>query len=226
MTRALTLEDFGQPEGRPDPSSDLPFPVPDAPSATPADAVQQEAETTGLDAFEQGYRSGWDDCIANETEERRRIGADLGVALSEISLSAETIRRELLASIAPVLDGIAAQLLPRMASEAVAPVVMEEIRAIVSGQGPMTLEVLASPQKCATIESLIQTATELAVTVVPEPAFAEGQVSIRFGDQRRDIDLSDAAARMADLIRTFAAGTDTAEVQFGPVPHQAARGVA
>jgi flagellar assembly protein FliH len=223
MTRALILEDFAQPEIGPSPGPDQYFAVPDAP---PPEGFQPEAETVGLDAFDQGYRSGWDDCIANETEERRRIGADLGAALSEIALTAETVRRELLASIAPVLDGIAAQLLPRMAAEAVAPILVEEIRTIVSAQGPVALEVLASPQKCTSIEALIQASTELAVTVVPEPAYAEGQVSIRFADQRRDIDLSDAAARMAELIRAFAAGMGTAEPQSGPVPHHADRGVA
>ncbi|KPQ17988.1 MAG: flagellar assembly protein FliH [Rhodobacteraceae bacterium HLUCCO18] len=223
MMRALILEDFAQPETGPTPGPAPHFAVPDAP---PPEGVQQEAETVGLDAFDQGYRSGWDDCIANETEERRRIGADLGAALSEIALTAETVRRELLASIAPVLEGIAGQLLPRMAAEAVAPILVEEIRTIVAGQDPLGLKVLASPQKCTSIEALIEASTELAVTVVPEPAYAEGQVSIRFADQRRDIDLSEAAARMAELIRAFAAGTDTAKPQFGSVPHHADRGVA
>jgi flagellar biosynthesis/type III secretory pathway protein FliH len=224
MTRALILEDFGLAGQDAVAFSPAPTPDLDVPLAEPGDRPGPELDQTGLDAFEQGYRNGWDDCIANETEERRRIGADLSVALSEMSLSAEEMRQDLLASLGPVLEGIATQLLPRMAAEAVVPVVVEEIRSVVSTVGPVTLEVLAAPGKCRSIERIIGVSTDHAVTVVQEPAYAEGQVSIRFGDQRRDIDLSDAAARMAEVIRAFAAGA--ADPQIGPLTTQADRGAA
>ena len=54
-----------------------------------------------------------------------------------------------------------------------------------------------------------------------EPAYAEGQVSIRFGTERRDIDLSDAANRMAEAIRAF-----VAQEVGTPAPETIQKGVA
>ena len=229
MTRALVLEDFGHP-GTEDASA---FPGPavpaEMPDATPPSAPlvsHAELDGDGLDAFEQGYRNGWDDCIANETEERRRIGSDLAATLSEMSLAAEEMQREILSDLAPLLDQIAEQLLPPLAAEALAPVVMEQVRSIVAECGPVEIELLAAPEKCRPIEAVLQASTDLAVRVLPEPAFAEGQVSIRISDQRRDIDLSEAAERMADIIRAFAAEARSGGVAAAPVSRELQRGVA
>lgn len=226
MTRALALEDFGASQTVADTPVANPMGPPVPPPADPAEALPAEGDPTGLEAFEQGYRSGWDDCIAHETEERRRIGADLAVALSEITLSAEAIRRDLMAGLSPLLEEIALQLLPQLAAEAVLPVLLEEIRTILRTEGPVTLEILAAPAKCRPIEALIRSATVLPVTVVPEPAYAEGQVSIRFAGQRRDIDLADTAARMAGLIRDFAAVSTAPGGQTGRDEIEPQRGAA
>jgi hypothetical protein len=223
MTRTLILEDFGHAS---DPSLTERETADGAAPVAPPDAAHPDSGASGLEAFEQGYQSGWDDCIANETEERRRIGTDLAAALSELSLTTETIRTELLTSISPVLEEIASQLLPKLAAEAVAPILINEVTNIVSGHGPVTLELFAAPEKCASIAALVETVADLPVTVVPETAFAEGQVSIRFADQRRDIDLSDAAARMSAILRAFAADAGSAGPQTGHGSDDIERGVA
>jgi hypothetical protein len=63
MTRTLILEDFGAATTPPEPTSygcsiEELTSRPEQPDADP--------DPAGLDAFEQGYQSGWDDCIANE----------------------------------------------------------------------------------------------------------------------------------------------------------------
>jgi flagellar assembly protein FliH len=163
-------------------------------------------EGGNLDAFEQGYRSGWDDCTANEVEERRRVGADLAKAMAEVSMTLDAARDEIMAALQPLFEQIASQLLPAIVAEAVTPVVVEELRRIAEERCSAEVELLASPETCPIIEKLIDTTPELSVSVVPEPALAEGQVSLRFGGQSRDIDLSQAAAQMAEAIRSFAAG--------------------
>jgi flagellar assembly protein FliH len=200
MTRALQLEDFGSPGGTW--SHDVEFDAPAAPEALPETGL----EGGNLDAFEQGYRSGWDDCTANEVEERRRVGADLATALAEVSLTLDAAREEMMSALRPLFEEIVSQLLPAIAAEAVTPLVVEELRRIAEERCTTRVELLASPATCPVIENLVDATPELEVSVVPEPALAEGQVSLRFEEQRRDIDLSQAAAQMAEAIRDFAKG--------------------
>lgn len=190
----LQLEDFGKAA----PASSA------APIAAPL-AAEGQLEGGNLDAFEQGYRSGWDDCIANEQEERRRIGAGLEAAIKAIATDSEEIRQDLLLTLSPLLEQIATQLLPAAAAEAVAPRVVEELLRIAEGRATKRVELLAAPDTCPIIESLADGVEGLEIDIIPEPAMAAEQVSLRFTGQRRDIDLSDAVARMADALRTTAA---------------------
>jgi flagellar assembly protein FliH len=221
MTRALRLEDFGRTAAA-ESAASAPEPAPPPPPPEP--------DAGGLEAFEQGYKNGWDDCIANENEERRRIGADLAAALQEIEHSAHAVREEMLAGLVPLLEQIASQLLPSVAAEAVAPVVVAELERIASAQLATEAQLVAAPATVPVIENLVAATPELAVDVFPEPAYAEGQVSLRFADQRRDIDLSDAAGRMARAIRDFAAEMvgDGNAAGTAEAPHEsiATRGVA
>lgn len=199
MTRALQLEDFGSGEIAPS------FDAEPAAPAEPEPLPEATLEGGNLDAFEQGYRSGWDDCTANEVEERRRVGADLATALAEVSLSLDAARDEMLTALEPLFEQIASQLLPAIVSEAVAPAVVEELNRIAEERCSGTVQLVASPATCPVIEKLVDAQPDLTVSVMPEPALADGQVSLRFADMHRDIDLSAAAAQMADAIRSFTA---------------------
>jgi flagellar assembly protein FliH len=227
MTRALQLEDFGAPGGSTSPEA--------TPAAPPAPEPLPETGLEGgnLDAFEQGYRSGWDDCTANEVEERRRVGADLATALAEISLTLDAARDEMLGALQPLFEQIVAQLLPAIVAEAVTPLVADELRRIAEERCTARVELLAAPETCPVIEKLVDATPDLEVSVMPETTLAEGQVSLRFADQSRDIDLSRAAAQMAEAIRSFATGMagvpsdlSTADAPSAAAESQIQKGVA
>lgn len=198
MTRALPLEDFTSSAGAP-----APEPAP-APSAMPEDAT--------LAAYEDGYRCGWDDCARAEAEANRRIGADLAANLAAMTLTHAEARQDVLAAIGPLFEDIAAQLLPRLAAEAVAPTVIAELRQIAGENTALRPLLVAAPASLPALERLLATTGEIELDLAAEPTFAEGQVSIRHAGQRRDMDLSGAADRMAEAIRGFLA-QETAEAR-------------
>ncbi|MHA7887293.1 MULTISPECIES: flagellar biosynthesis protein [Roseicyclus] len=194
MTRALTLEEFST-----DPAS------PPGPTA-PAAAADPE---TALAAFDEGYRNGWEDCASAEAEGQRRIGADLARALSEVNRSYEQARADILAALGPLFEEMAARLLPRLAAEAVAPAVQAELTRIADQASGGQVVLMAAPAALPALERLVDTQPDLSLRLVAEPALAEGQVSLRFAGERRDIDLGEAADRMAEALRAFTAPDQT-----------------
>jgi hypothetical protein len=206
MTRTLSLEDF---------SALGPPPVSAGQAAPP---IEPEA---ALAAFDEGYRNGWDDCARAEAEAHRKIGADLAAGLQDITLTYAEARQDVLACLGPLFEDMAAQLLPRLAAEAVAPAVVAELRAIAATAASGRAVLFAAPAALATLDRLIAGMGGLDLELRAEPAFAEGQVSIRFGSERRDIDLTDAATRMAEAIRSFVA--QEADI---PAPAPIRKGVA
>jgi flagellar assembly protein FliH len=208
MTRALILEDFGDDPGL-GPSA---LNGPHGPGA-----AQAKTDEDRLAIYEAGYQSGWDDCASAEAESQRRIGADLAANLQDLSLTYAEARRDVLASLGPLFEQMAAQLLPVLAAEAVAPAVIADLLDAASHASDTDIILLAAPAAVPALERLVEAQDGLAITVKPETVFADGQVSIRFGDERRDIDLTDAAERMAAAIRSFAeqAGADPVNLDQG-----------
>lgn len=204
MRRALFLEDFS--------AFGPAAAAPAAPSGDPEAA---------LSAFDEGYRNGWDDCARAEAESHRKIGADLVASLQDVTLTYAEARQDVLVCLGPLFEDMAAQLLPRLAAEAIAPAVVAELREIAATAANARAVLIASPAALASLERLIAGQDGLDIDLRAEPAFAEGQVSIRFGPQRRDIDLTDAASRMADAIRSFVAQ----EVEM-PAPAPIRKGMA
>lgn len=195
MIRTLRLEDFAGLTPAHAQSAPPPQEVPASP----------EASDDAMAAFDEGYRSGWEDCAKAEAESHRRIGADLAANLRDLSLSYAEARSDVLAALGPLFEDMAAQLLPRLAVEAVAPAVIAELRAAAQTATAAQAVLLAAPGAMPALAQLVATQEGLEIELRPEPAYAEGQVSIRFGSERRDIDLSDAARRMAEAIRAFVA---------------------
>lgn len=208
MIRALQLEDFTTT-------------APIARQELLQEPVNPEPGDDTMAAFDEGYRNGWEDCAKAEAEANRKIGADLAANLQDLSLSYAEARADVLAALGPLFEEIAAQLLPTLAAEAVAPAVIAELRAAAETASDGRAILLAPPTAMGALARLIETQDGLEIELRAEPAFAEGQVSLRFGGARRDIDLSDAALRMAEAIRSF-----VAHERAHTPPQTAQRGVA
>lgn len=173
-----------------------------------ADQVSTEA-VDALETYDAGYKCGWADCAAAEAEERSGVAADLAKNLAEAQLTYEAARRDVLAALGPFFEDVVSTLLPRLAAEAIAPTVLAELGALAENQTVSHIEIHAAPSACPSIERLGETEHLANLVVRPEPAFAEGQVSIRVGNERRDLDMAGAAARIAEAIEDFSARTST-----------------
>lgn len=194
MTRTLVLQDFTTA------APDLDFGFGTAPSISDPGLSE---DVDALESYDSGYKCGWADCAKAEMEERDAVGAELAKNLSDAQLTYEAARRDVLAALGPFFEDVVSTLLPKMAAEAVAPTVLAELGALAEGQTVSQIEIHAAPSACASLERLGETEHLPSLRVRPEPAFAEGQVSIRAGTEQRDLDMAGAAARIADAIVTF-----------------------
>ncbi len=191
MIRPLMLDDFG------------PVRSYDRADEMLADASHALPEEDRLSAFEKGYKSGWDDCLTAESEARAHISADLARNLQEMAFTYAEARRDVLLALTPLFNQITDSLLPTVAAAAIGPVLTAELGAIAEhATSNLAVELRAAPAACAALEKITGADDRLTISIRPEPAFAEGQISVRFGGEEREIDLCAAAASMAEVIRT------------------------
>lgn len=173
---------------------------PDESPAVQAGTVDQERR---LEAYEQGYRAGWEDAAAAQAEDQKRIRADLARSLQTLGFTYQEARSHVLKSLAPLMQDMVGKLLPEMAREALAPTVLETLMPLAEqlADEPVTLVVNAADRKA--IEELLEQATGMPVTIVEEPSLGEGQAFLRLGIQEVHVDLARATAEIAAAVRGF-----------------------
>ena len=167
-------------------------------------AAQSEIEDLRLGAYEQGYAAGWDDAVAAQEAEVARLRTDLGRNLLEMSLSHGEARRHVLAAIEPLLREMVAKVLPSIAHQTLAPMILEALRPAAEAMSSAPVTILTAPENRDTVERLLaSTGTDLAATVRSEPSLSEGQACLKIGTAETRIDLDGVIDAIGRAVGTF-----------------------
>lgn len=189
MARLLQLEDFA-PAG-----PDL------AEAFAPPPAVLGEEQR--LAAFEEGYRAGWDDAAAAQSEEQTQISSDFAGNLRDLAFTFHEARGHVLAGIRPLIEDVVAKLLPEIARQSLPHLVSEELSAMLEQGADKPVRLLVAAGDRAAIEAIVPGEVGFPLQIVEEPSLAQGQVWLRLGERESAIDVSGAveaiAARIADF---------------------------
>jgi flagellar assembly protein FliH len=169
----------------------------DAPEEPAADAAR-EAER--LAAYESGYRSGWDDCLASDRDATHRVGAELARNLADLGFTYHEARAQLLAETEAVLAAFFRTVWPRSSGAAVARMLIDDVLELASGSLDLPVEIVTAPADADTVRSLLPETTTFPLTLVEEAALAEGQAFLRIGRSERVYDMSRLADRLLEAI--------------------------
>lgn len=165
------------------------------------DRVSLEDEK--LAAYDSGYRAGWDDANAAQSDDQTRIRADLARNLQTLSFTYHEARSHILKAIEPLMLQVVGRLLPEIARESLAPFVLETLMPLAEGMGDAPVKLVLNPAARTAVEALLEHATGLPVVIEEEPTLGEGQVYIKLGNAEAEVDLDKAAADIAAAVRGF-----------------------
>ena len=160
-------------------------------------------EDEKLASYDSGYRAGWDDANAAQSEDQTRIRAELARNLQDLGFSYHEARTHILKAIEPLMLEIVGRLLPEIARQTLAPIVLETLMPLAEGLGDAPVTLVLNPASRAAVEALVEQATGLPMTIHEEPTLGEGQVYIKLGTQEAQIDLDQATADIAAAVRGF-----------------------
>lgn len=188
----------------------------------PADAVEEAR----LEAFEKGYKAGWDDAVAAQEDEAQRLRADVGRNLQGLSFTYHEARGHLLRGLGPLMEGICSRLLPRAAQAALGGIVCEALEPLAEEALDRPVTLVLHPEARPLVEAALSESAAPPVDFVEEPSLAPGQLHLRWdaGEQRIDLDaaVAEIAAAVAAWFAEAAGQTPPAEgLQDDDPPHHA-----
>lgn len=167
-----------------------------------------QAEKLRETAFEQGYAAGWQDALEHMRHEDalRRIAAE--EALQTISFSYNEAHAALQKSFLDLTGVLLDKLMPELVRLALPARLAKELAEITARQTTLPLCIRCAPGAVATLGPIVDAASGIEITLVPEPSFTEAQVALSIGAQERRIDFD----MMLESLRAYL--TDSTERQI------------
>ncbi|MCF8483759.1 MAG: flagellar biosynthesis protein [Rhodobacteraceae bacterium] len=162
-----------------------------------------EIEDTRLQAYEGGYTAGWEDAAAAAALDQERITSELANNLQRLAFSFQEARSHVLKSVQPVITHLATQLLPQLAQEVLAPVVLDTVMPLIDELADTPIKVVLNPSARDAVERLLAQAAGLPLLIEEEPTLGEGQVYLRLGDTEHRIDLDQAVRDITTAVHDF-----------------------
>ena len=188
---ALLLEDFDLMEAPRPARGPAPAPPP------PDDAALRAAEEqVRLAAYEDGYRSGWDDATAAATETRTLIETDVAQNLRDLGFTFLEAREQMLAAVARHLTDLFETFFPASLARATAEAAEDAIRREAERATAASVEIRACPDDADLIAELLPDDLPVRPVVRPEPSLARGQAHVRIDAVETRIDLAAALAAL------------------------------
>lgn len=183
---ALYLEDFG-------------LPVP----GEKVVAVSDEAlETERLEAFDKGYRAGWDDAIKAKSDEGAQLADGVAQSLQDLSFTYHEVHAQILSNLGPLFDEILGKMLPALARETLGSHVADHLAGLAREIGKVQVEIQVAPGAGDHVLQLVNAAaTSVPISVVESVEISEGRADMRLGRKEISIDLSDVTAQITDAVR-------------------------
>lgn len=180
------------------------FGVVHAPS-TPAAVLHDdtELETAKLEAFDGGYRAGWEDAIKAQKDDHARISSDFAQNLQDLSFTYHESYGQVMNGVSPLLEDVVGKLLPGMVRETLGLHVAEQLQAMAREIGALDVLIAVAPGYADSVRPLLETDFGFPVQLVEDETLADGQADIRFAETERQIDLSGLVSDVAQAVQGF-----------------------
>lgn len=155
----------------------------------PATMTDVELEEARLEAFERGYQAGWDDSMKSQSEDTRRITADLAQNLQDLHFTYDEAFAAVISALRPLFEQITTAVLPRLSAATLGPRLIDTLQDLARTHGRQPIEIVAAPADIAALEAVVTQLGDVSVGLSEDDMLASGQVHLRFGAAEHLIDM-------------------------------------
>lgn len=183
----FSYEDFSSPVASPDTSA----------------GGAELSEDQRLEAYETGFKAGWDDANAAMTDGAAAVETAATQTLSDLSFTLAEAKAHTLAAMRPLMEQLATNILPRIAHSSLAPLIVEKILAVAETSMETELSLRIAPEDRGSIEDALEGHGELPLRLIDEVTLVSGQANLDLGAIQHQIDLPALSAEIATAVSDF-----------------------
>ncbi|ARE40417.1 ABC transporter, ATP-binding protein, flagellar [Rhodovulum sp. P5] len=166
---------------------DFSVPAPQKAAAVAAPAPDPQEER--LNAYEEGYKAGWDDAIAAEAAAQTRISADFGKTLQEMTFSYNEARAHVMGALGPLLTAMVERVMPQIAADGFARTVVKTAMQMAESEADHPLSLRVCPENRMPLEDLVGKDPGLPLKIVEDDTLGPGQALISSTTRESEVDI-------------------------------------
>lgn len=160
-------------------------------------------EKEKLDAFDQGYRAGWDDATAAQQQDQTRIASELENSFKDLSFTFHEAKAHILQSIEPLIKEMVNKIFPDLAKENLPQIVSERLLRIFQDATERPITISVSTESRIAVESALPSDPGFPISIKEEQTLGPGQVFINLGASEEVLDLDSSLNSMRLMLTEF-----------------------
>jgi flagellar assembly protein FliH len=160
-------------------------------------------EDTKLDAFENGYKAGWDDAAIAHKNDTKAAVSQIAQRLDDMSFTHREVQGKLVLALKPLLANCVSKLLPEIGRHSLYPYIFEKVEMLLKDQTETPIEVVVSSGQKEMLENLMQSRPLIPFTVTADTDLTLGQVFIRVGAVEREINFDAILEDIRTALESF-----------------------
>ena len=160
-------------------------------------------EDQRLEAYEEGYKSGWEDAVTATRTEQTQLSAEFVQQVQDMSFSYHEAHAKLSAVMTRLLTDIVARLLPELMQPALSAQLADQMRTLVEDQPKQAIELAVAPENRPLIEKLLSDHAPVPFAIVEDPGLTMAQVFLRVDQTEREINLDAVTSTITSAVQAF-----------------------
>ncbi|GAB4283153.1 MAG: flagellar biosynthesis protein [Roseovarius sp.] len=182
-------------------------------TTAPAAAADEEAiEDLKLEAFETGYRAGWDDCARAQQDSRNRLSEDFARNIRDLSFTYHEAHAGFVAAMKPLIGQMVSAVLPELAHATLGARVAALIEKEIASHGRQPVVLTTAPDSAETLQGMLPAEPGFPIEIRQDETLAEGQVQLSIGHRvEREIHLGELLEGIRAATETFFAQTEASQ---------------
>lgn len=164
---------------------------------------EDSLEEFRLSSFEAGYAAGWEDSLAAQGNEHKRLSSSLATNLEDLAFTYQEALNQMTLSVEPIILLLLENVIPQIMRENRAQYIVEQLKELVAQQtsNPVRISVAIGAGK--SVSQLIGNVTGMPVEVIENPSFTEEQAEISIYQSSRQIDTKRMLGLMSESFDAF-----------------------
>ena len=174
------------------------------PKRAPQEVLEEdEVEDIQLDAFDSGYKAGWEDALKIHETSVEQTGAALAQNLQDMAFTHHEVYLKFSAAMKPLFEQIIDKMLPAIARQVLGLHILEQLDGLMGDHVKTALEIAVCPDDIDSLRAALEDMAPMPFTLTPDPLMAGGQALLRVGDQEREINLGAVLSGVSEAVEAF-----------------------